>query len=53
MFGKSKENPMNKVQVKMMTTRKQYLKFLEFRLKFKKEKKIRNGAVGTKKKKVE
>ena len=52
MFGQSKENPMNKVQVKMMTTRKQYLKW-SFRLKFKKEKKFRNGAIATKKKKVE
>ena len=50
-FGKSIENPMNKVEVKIVTTRKRYLK-LSFIPSFKREKQFRNGAIAIKKRKM-
>ena len=47
-FGKFKENPVNKVDVKIGTTSKQYLQWL-FQPSFKRDKKFRNGATAIKK----
>ena len=49
-FGKSTENPMNKVNVEIVTSRKQYLK-KSFRSTFKREKHFRNGTIAIKKEK--
>ena len=47
-FGKSTETPLNKVDAKFVTTRKQYLKW-SFRPTFKREKQLCNGAITIKK----
>ena len=47
-FGKFKENPVNKVDIKIRTTRKQYLQWL-FQPSFKRDKQFRNGATAIKK----
>ena len=49
-FGKSMENPMNKVGIKIKTTRKQYLKW-SFIPTFKGEKQFCNGAIPIEKEK--
>ena len=49
-FGRSLENPVNKVDVKTVNTRKQYLKGI-FRPAFKKEKHFRDGAIAIEKEK--
>ena len=49
-FGNSIENAMNKVDVKILTTRKQNLKW-SFRATFKREKQYCNGAVAIEKEK--
>ena len=43
-FGKSIKNPVNKVNVKIVTSRKQYLRWLSTTT-FKREKQFRNGAI--------
>ena len=43
-FGKSIKNPINKVNVKIVTSRKQYLRWLSTTT-FKREKQFRNGAI--------
>ena len=50
-FGKSIENPMNKVEIKIVTTRKRCLK-LSFIPSFKREKQFRNRAIAIKKRKM-
>ena len=50
LFGNSVENPINKVVVKFVTTRKQYLK-RPFRPNLKREKQFRNGIVAIEKEK--
>ena len=50
LFGNSVENPINKVVVKLVTTRKQYLK-RPFRPTLKREKQFRNGIVAIEKEK--
>lgn len=47
-FGKSIENSMIKVDIKIVTTKKQYLKW-SYKLTFKKEKRFRNTAIATEK----
>ena len=47
-FGKSIVKSMNKVDVKIMTTRKQYTKW-SFRPTLKREKQLCNGAIARKK----
>ena len=49
-FGKSIKNPMNKVEVKIVITRKQYFKW-SFRPAFKLKKLFRNGAIAIEKEK--
>ena len=49
---KSVENPVNKIGVKIMTIRKQYLKW-SFRPTFKRQKQFCNGTIATENKNVE
>ena len=49
-FGKSIENPMNKIGLNIMTTRKQCSKW-SFRPSFKRERQFRNGAMAIEKEK--
>ena len=44
-FGKSIEHQVNKIDVKTLITRKQYLKYWSFRPTFKREKQFCNGAI--------
>ena len=44
-FGKSIEHQVNKTDVKILITRKQYLKYWSFRPTFKREKQFCNGAI--------